>query len=203
MKNKKLVYIFVLVILVTAVLLFWKLNADRNYSNVSSAEAVDEIEKYGYILYENKNEYYKEVFKELKELLNSENVDDKKYAEIIAELFVVDFYSLDDKISNTDVGGIDFIYPPAKDKFVLKATDTIYKYVKSNVYGDREQELPIVKEVKINKNEQTIFKSDSISDEKSYNITVDISYEKDLEYPTSVTLTLIHSGNKIYIVEVK
>ena len=61
-------------------------------------------------------------------------------------MFVTDFYTLSTKVTNQDVGGLEFIYSKNKDNFKLKASDTLYKYIESNVYGDRKQKLPEVVE---------------------------------------------------------
>ena len=47
------------------------------------------------------------------------------------------------------------------------------------------------------------FESEKISDENAYEIEVEITYEKSLDYPTKVKITLVHNDNKLYIVEVK
>lgn len=164
---------------------------------------IDNIEKFGYVLYDNKSELYKTYFEQLKETLNQEEVNESKYAEILATLFVVDFYSLNNKVTNTDVGGLDFIHEQALETFRLKAQDTIYKYIESNVYGERKQKLPEVKNVTVVNIEQTKFESDVVSDELAYTVNLTIEYVEDLKYPKEVKLTIVHVEEKLYIVEVK
>ena len=164
---------------------------------------IDNIEKFGYVLYDNKSELYKTYFEQLKETLNQEEVNESKYAEILATLFVVDFYSLNNKVTNTDVGGLDFIHEQALETFRLKAQDTIYKYIESNVYGNRKQKLPEVKNVTVVNIEQTKFESDVVSDELAYTVNLTIEYVEDLKYPKEVKLTIVHVEEKLYIVEVK
>lgn len=198
--NKKA--IAVLLILMAVVVSIFIFNGKKK-EEVAVAKEVDAIEKYGYILYDNKTELYKEKFLELKEILNNNDLNEEDYAKKIAELFVVDFYDLDSKKTNTDIGGIDFILKSAKDEFILKAQDTIYKYVENDVYGERSQELPKVKKVISSEINKENFESEKINDQNAYIIKVDITYEKDLEYPTSVLITLVHDDNKLYITEVK
>jgi len=164
---------------------------------------IDNIEKFGYVLYDNKSELYKTYFEQLKETLNQEEVNEEKYVEILASLFVIDFYSLNNKVTNTDVGGLDFIHEQALETFRLKAQDTIYKYIESNVYGDRNQKLPEVKNVTIVKVEQTKFESNVVSDELAYTVNLKVEYVEDLKYPTEINLTIVHVEEKLYIVEVK
>lgn len=201
--NKKNIILAVLILIICLILFTFYINNKSSNKEVNEVKIVDNIEKYGYTLYDNKSSLYKEKFSELKEILNKEDFNEKEYAEKIAELFTIDFYDLNSKKTNTDIGGIDFIHKNAKDEFILAAKDTLYKYIESDVYGGRNQKLPEITTVVVSSIENVSFKSDKLSDEKSYEIKVDITYKEDLEYPTSVTLTLIHDENKLYIVEVK
>lgn len=164
---------------------------------------IDNIEKFGYTLYDNKSELYKTYFNKLKETLNQENIDEQKYAETIAELFVIDFYTLSNKVTNTNIGGVEFVHKEALETFTLAASDTMYKYIESNVYGERKQELPEVKEVTIANVLNQKFESEKVNDDLAYNVTLNIVYQKDLGYPKEVNLTLVHLENKLYVVEVK
>ena len=132
-----------------------------------------------------------------------DEVNDEEYAKIVSKLFVVDFYSLSDKVTSTDVGGLDFIYEKIKENFVLKATDTIYKNIQSNVYGDRKQELPKITGVEVKTITPKAVTIGDLTDQNGYTITVSITYAKDMGYPKEVTLTLVHVLKKLYIVEVK
>ena len=204
MKNKKVLCIIITTITILAIgTIIWFLFIKNNDKKATEIKAIDNIEKYGYVLYENRTELYKNKFNELKDTLNKEELDEKKYAELIAELFVIDFYTLDNKVTNTDIGGVDFIHPNGRENFMLKATDTIYKYIESNVYNERNQELPTVSNVIVKTNEQKEYETKNVKDKNSYVINLDIEYEKDLEYPTNVTVILVHDENKLYVVEVK
>ena len=207
MKKIKKYLIIVLVVLGVALLAF----GTYKYLNRGKKPVVDEVKEedkidtkeFDYVLYDNKSDLYKEYFSKLKEELLKDEVNEEEYAKIVSELFVIDFYSLQDKRTSTDVGGLDFIYEEMKENFILKATDTIYKYVESNVYGDRKQELPKVTAVEIKEATKTPVKFAKAQDEFGYKVVVTITYEKDLGFPKEVTLSLIHKESKLYIVEVK
>ena len=77
---------------------------------IEEAKVVSEIKKYGYVLKDNKPATYKKMFSELKEILESNKVDEDKYLRKITEMYIYDFYSLKDKDAKTDVGGVDFVY---------------------------------------------------------------------------------------------
>lgn len=205
-KSKILVLVLVLVAIILFIIAYIKIiHKEEPKQVIEEVKTVDNIQtkEFDYVLYDNKSDLYKEYFSKLKEELLKEEVNDEEYAKIIAELFVIDFYSLKDKNTSTDVGGLDFIYEGMKENFVLKATDTIYKYVESNVYGDRKQELPSIKSVNVEQIEKKQLKYNNISDENGYVVKVSIQYEKDMGYPKEVTLSLIHVESKIFIVEVK
>ena len=203
---KKIVIGIVVVLLVVIGAFFaYKLLHKEKKPVVEEVKKVDDIQtkEFDYVLYDNKSDLYKKFFAKLKEELLKEVVNEEEYAKIVSELFVIDFYSLSDKITSTDVGGLDFIYEEMKDNFVLKATDTIYKYVKSNVYGDRKQELPKIKSVEVKEIIKTPVATELVKDESGYKVSVTISYEKELGFPKEVVLTLVHKESKLYIIEVK
>ena len=142
-----LVFIFIFAFIGLGLFLSKKIIPKDNKKTENKVEKIDKIENYNYNLYKNSSKLYQKYYEELKKVLSEKEIDEEKYAKLIAELFIIDFYSLDTHITNQDVGGLDFIYSSIKENFSLKATDTIYKFVESNVYGDRKQKLPMVKEI--------------------------------------------------------
>lgn len=166
----------------------------------NSVEVLDKIEGYDYELNENDSAYFESLFVDLKKTLESEEVDEEKYASLVSQLFITDFYSLEYAINKNDVGGIQFIYKDYQNDFISKAKTSVYNYVENNIYGDRKQELPAVTEVIINsvETENYIFDND-VEDSNSYVVNVSVTYSKDLGYPTEITLVLIHNNNKLEV----
>lgn len=205
-KNVKKILVLLLVIVAIASFgfVYYKLT-HKPSSKVDDVKKEDEIQtkEFDYTLYDNKSDLYKEYFGNLKDELLKDEVNDEEYAKIISKLFIVDFYSLSDKVTSTDVGGLDFIYEPIKENFLLKATDTIYKNIQSNVYGDRKQELPKITSVEVKSIVAVPVTVDSINDINGYTVTLSLTYEKEMGYPKEVTLTLVHVEKEIYVVEVK
>ena len=117
----------------------------NNKKLATHAKKVDTIEGYNYSLYDTSTKVYENVFKELSKELTKASVDEKKYAELLAQLFIIDFYTLDNKLTNLNIGGVEFVHSDIVNNFKEKANATIYKYVQSNIYGDRKQKLPVVK----------------------------------------------------------
>ena len=149
-KNKDRYFLILIIIVLIVLILFYVKDAlkKENNNNVINVSVTETIESYDYTLKSNKSELYKTKFNELKNLLVTEYLEED-YLKLISEMFIIDFYTLDGKISNTDIGGIDFVYKNIKDNFSLKATETIYKYVENNLYSNHNLEFPIVKEVTV------------------------------------------------------
>ena len=89
-------------------------------TTVKKATVLTEIKEYGYTLKSNKSKAYKDEFNNLAELLKKDKVDEEEYAKELTKLFVLDFYTLSDKVANTDVGGTDFVHTDAKNNFLEK-----------------------------------------------------------------------------------
>ena len=140
-KNVKKIIIVILVLLLITVGVFAYLKYNHK-EETKEIKIVDNISKYGYKLKENKPEKYKTMFKELKEILNKDEVSEEEYVKKISELYIYDFYSLKDKLAKTDIGGVDFVHKDILENYLQNAQDTYYKYVESNLYSIRKQDLP-------------------------------------------------------------
>ena len=158
------------------------------------------LELYGYTLQESDTDIYKQEFDNLSNILNKKEIDFDEYAKSMCKLYVIDFYTLTNKISNTDIGGLEFVYPEYVSNFKLKAKDTLYKYIEVNYNGERTQSLPEVSDVTINNIEKDKYK---INEEEfeSYKLDVSWNYKEDLGYQKSSKFIIIKDGNKLYLVE--
>ena len=178
-------------------------NLDRDSGNVKNNKNVDKgisIKGFDYILYEDDIDIYKDEFKKLKKNLESSNKNYTEYAESISKMFVMDLYSLEAKKNMYDVGGVQFVYPDIRNNYKLNVTNTLYKYMKDNSDGKREQDLPMVKSVSIKNEDETKYK---IGEEEfsGYKINLDIEYVKYLEYDKSAEIILVKKDKYLYIVE--
>ncbi len=194
------ILLFVVIILVL-VFVGYKLTNKKTEDKKVKVE--DSLEEYGYVLNENETQYYKDLFKELKKVLNSDNVDEEKYATLVGQLFLADFYNLDNKITKNDIGGVQFVYTPYQSDFSKFAVESIYHYVENSLYEKRNQELPIVTSVDITNIKQTSFDYQEKTDEEAWTFNYKINYEKDLGYQTEGTMTLVHNEKKLEIVDLK
>lgn len=204
--KRNLIIVLVLVIAIIVGVLSIKLLVPKDKEKVKEYKVLDKLDKYGYQLKENKTKKYKEMFNELKEILNADKVDEEKYAEKISEMFIYDFYSLEDKAAKTDIGGVDFIYQQAMDNFLQTAQNTYYKYVESNIYGNRNQSLPMVDDTKIELGEiervEFAVGDTNVDDAYKINVTWDYTSGEFDDYQKEAEVVLVSDGKKLNIVEV-
>lgn len=203
-KKPKRILIGILVVVAVAAIAYVAINTFGG-KEVKEAKVLKTIKKYGYTLKDNKTKRYQEMFAELDKILKKDPVDEEKYAKQITKMFIYDFYSQEDKSAKTDVGGTDFIYQANLENFLENAEDTYYKYVESNIYGDRKQDLPVVDEITIDSVEQTEFAYGETADENAYEVKVSWTYTDDdfSDYQSEATLTFIHEGIKLSLAELK
>lgn len=199
-----LITLLIILFIITSIMLYklYKDTLGKN-SSINNVEILDSMDEHGYNLTENHTKYFKKLYYELKDLFDKNDYEEDEYAKLIAKMFVADFYDLNSKLNKSDVGGVQFIYSSYREDFKNYASDStgIYYYIKNNIYGDRNQKLPIVKEVEIVSIENTIFTFSNIVDNNAYKIDLTVVYEENMGYPTTVQVILLHVGEKLEIVE--
>lgn len=199
--KKKVILILIVLIILISMGVYVYFNFFKGNSKVEEkTKVVDSIKKYGYTVSDNDTKLFKTKFKELKRLLNKDKIDNKKYSELVAELFIIDFFSLDNKITKNDIGGVQFVYDNYKTSFIDKARDEFYKYVKNNLNDDRTQELPVISTIKVKSSEKVsldnVFKKDELKNiEEAYKIELSWTYQKDLGYQKEATLIVVKDGD--------
>lgn len=200
---RRVAIVVIIGIIILGLLIFGviKLMSPKEKKQEQPVKVVDTLENYGYTLDDNETSYYNELFTQLKEELNKKEVDEEVYAKLISQLFVADFFNLDNKVTKNDIGGIQFVYKDYQDDFKKYATTGMYHHVENNLYGDRKQELPVVTNVEVTNVNKSSFKYFNNTDSSAYVIDVLITYEKDLGYQTSATLTLVHVENRLEVVK--
>ena len=164
---------------------------------------VSRIDGYDYYIESNATKIYKKYYEQLSEEIKDNKIDEEEYAKLISKLFSIDYYTLNNKITNKDIGGVQFIHSDLKESFIEESSKTVYKYVKENLYGTRKQKLPEVEDVDIVSIENIKYKNGSYKDNDGYKVKVNIKYSKAVGYPDTLELYLIHEDNKLVIVEIK
>lgn len=159
----------------------------------------DTIKGYDYTLKSNATKLYEDEFKALKANLEGD-INYDEYAVSVAKLFVIDLYTINNKINKYDTGGTSFIYPDGRDNYKLNVQDTIYKYVEDNTNGKRTQNLPEVSSVIVKDSKKDTYKIGDNSFE-AYKINLEWSYVQDLGYDKTGEIILIKKDKNIYVVE--
>lgn len=201
-KNKLFYFVMISLILIVIIVIGVKFTFEflvKDDKNVVTKKELDSLELYGYTLDDYDSALYKEYFNDLKSTLNSEEVNYEDYAKEIVKLFVSDFYTLDNKLTSSDIGGVEFIPSDMVENFKMHAGDTMYNHVKTNIYGDRVQELPIVKKVDVT-NLESITYTYKDKEYSGYKVSASWEYQEDLGYKNNEIFTLIKDNNKLYIV---
>ena len=197
-KNKKVLALLILIGVILFGYLIFRVHND--FFKKQDKTVVDSIGLYGYTLEKTDTKLYENYFKELSKILNEKTIDYEKYAEYLSKLFIVDTFTLNNKLASTDIGGTEFIHPDLKENFKENMGNNMYRNIQVNLDGKRQQELPIVKDVTV----------DTIKEEKvkynnkeydGYKVKANIEYEKDLGYQTEIELTLIKDDKILYIIK--
>lgn len=198
-KDKKIIALFIITGVLLFILLFIKIYFDF-FNNDTGKEKIDSIGFYGYSLQKSDTEIYETYYKELSDTLNQDSVDYNNYAKLISKLFLIDLFTLDNKLGSTDIGGLEFLHKDLRDNFKENMGNGMYSFVKMNLDGERKQELPIVKDVMIDDVFETKYTYNKV-EYPSYLITATIEYEKDLGYQKNIKLTIIKDDKILYVVK--
>ena len=198
-ESKKVIIIFVIIGVVLFGFLGYKVYNDFIKNNSVNKKLMS-LDLYGYTLSENDSTLYKDNFKELESVLNEKPINYEEYAKLISKLFVIDVFTLDNKLASTDIGGLEFLHKDIKENFSENMGATLYKNVESNLDGKRNQELPKVSNVTVD----NILDTKYTYNEKEYDayiVTLSYEYEKDMGYQNNIKLTIINDNEILYIVK--
>ena len=160
------------------------------------------LKLYGYNLKDRDSELFSTNFKELEKVLNEDNIDYSKYAELLSKLFVIDVFTLNNKLTSTDIGGLDYLHKNLRDNFKENLGASLYKNVESNLDGTRTQKLPEVSSVNVIEIKETKYTYNK-EEYEGYLVKLSWEYVEDLGYEKSIELTLIRDNGKLYIVKGK
>lgn len=200
-KSTKKAMIIILIAIIFVLGVYYVIDNFTGRTPVNTkVKVIGKIEDFGYNLEENETKLYKDLFKDLTNELKKEEIDYENYAELVSKLYIADFYNLENKITKNDVGGTQFIHTSAQENFLVKAKDTMYKNIKSNVYGDRRQELPVVSKISLEDVKEGTFKINE-KEVDSYIVTLKWTYEKDLGYDKEKEIVLVREDKKLSIVQ--
>lgn len=200
-KKYKRILIIILIVVLLAIISFviYKILLN-NKTEEEVVNVVDSISEYGYNLDDRDTELMKSTYEELKNILNSDEIDYELYASALAKLFVIDLFTMDNKINKYDVGSTEYVYPDALENFKLNVEDTLYKHMENNSSGKRKQDLPEVSSIEVLSTETGEYTIEENSFD-SYIVNLSWQYVSDLGYDNNALITLINLDNKLYVVE--
>ena len=158
------------------------------------------LDLYGYTLSKSDTDLYKDNFKTLEAILNEKPINYSDYAKQVSKLFIIDVFTLTNKVSSTDIGGLEFLHKKLKENFKENMGATLYKNVEVNLDGNRTQELPEVSKIEATEITETKFTYGEVEYD-AYLVTLNWEYKKDLGYAKSMKLTLIKDSDKLYVVK--
>lgn len=199
-KKYKILLIVIIILIVLIVASIIVLNVFNNSSPTEPVKVVDSIDEFGYTLDDRDTELMKSTYNELKNVLTQDEINYEDYAEVLAKLFVIDLFTMDNKVNRYDVGSTEYVYPDSVDNFKTNVEDTIYKTMENNSDGKRRQNLPEVSSIGDTSVETSTFEIDETTYD-SYVVSLNWSYETNLGYDEFATITLIELDNKLYVVE--
>ena len=198
-KYKYPLLILILVIIIIIGLIVFKMFFTKSEVK-NNVKVIDSIVDFSYTLDERDTTLMKDTYKELKRVLKEKDINYEEYASILARLFVIDLFTMDNKINKYDVACLEYVYPDNVDNFKTNVEDTIYKTIEDNTYDKRTKKLSVVSSVNVTDVSTNTFK---INEEEvpSYVVTLNWDYENDLGYDKNATITLVKKDKKLYVVE--
>ena len=199
MKNKVILFLCILIFVYAAGGTIYYIATREKKDDKPIVTNKDTIKGYDYTLKSNATKLYEDEFKALKANLEGD-INYNEYAVSVAKLFVIDLYTINNKINKYDTGGASFVYPDGRDNYKLNVQDTIYKYVEDNTNGKRTQNLPEVSSVIVKDSKKDTYKIGDNSFE-AYKINLEWSYVQDLGYDKTGEIILIKKDKNIYVVE--
>ncbi len=201
--KKKLDVLIIIIFIIIGICLFG-FTIYTGYNSIlkpkTATKQLRSLELYGYTLKESDGKLFSSTFKELEKTLNEDSINYNKYAELLSKLFVIDVFTLNNKLTGTDIGGLEYLHKDLKENFKENMGATLYKNVENNLDGKRTQKLPEVKEVNVTNIEEVkvTYKSEEYD---AYKVLLNWEYVEDLKYEKSITLTMIKDNGKLYIIK--
>lgn len=203
-KNTKILIalIIILILMVIGGVLYFCVFKKQPSEEIPQKEVIvtNTIDEYGYTLEDRDTELFKEKFEELKNLLQNSDFNEETYRTLVSELFIIDFFTIKNKISRYDIGGLEYVYPEALESFKSVAESSIYKTVENNLDDTRSQDLPVVTAIEVTEMNETTFTMPDETEVNGYRVALSWEYEEDLGYDTSGVLILIPDGQKMSVV---
>lgn len=161
-------------------------------------EVVELVGNEIYVSPENPSNAYALAFNELSQAIVDK--DHQAIAQSVVKCFAFDFYSLQGKSDENDVGGLTYLPDDRSEEFKSYATTHYYKHISDIVNEYGETSLPQVKSVVI---DDTVEKSFTYQENSysGYEISATLAYEKTMldetTLKTKIQASVINLGGEI------
>lgn len=147
-----------------------------------------------YAVPEDPTDYQVKLYNKLTKALTKE--DDEKTASLVAQNFAYDFFSLKNKESSMDVGGLTYLPEDRQEDFKTFASSYVYGNYAVIAKEEGKSELPLVKSIKV---------SEIVAGEFNYTVFVPGNMETGVEAHEEegtydgwqVTLALTYEDTKV------
>lgn len=198
-KYKKIIAVLVIIlVLVFGAFAYYKFFKSKPVDTpIKEVKVTNTIENYGYNLEDRDTALYKEKYEKLKDILSQEEYDKDEYIKTISEMFIIDLFTIDNKISRYDVGGVEFMYSKAQASFKASVENSLYKTVENDLEDNRIQQLPVVSSIEVTNYEPTTYEMPDKTIVDGYKVNLSWQYEKDLGYDDTGVLIVIPDDNKM------
>ncbi len=195
--------LFLFILLIAGGLIYFAIKPNNKTKN-EQKKVVDTIDNFEYTVSENATKLFKSEFKKLKNELSKDEINNEEYASLVSKLFIIDFFTLDNKATKNEVGGVQFVYDNYRKTFIDKARDEFYKYVRNNLNNDRTQKLPVVSSIEVTscekKEASSLLKGDEFSQiDEAYEVNLTWEYEEDLGYQKTGKVVIIKNNDKLVV----
>ncbi len=205
MKKKLLIPLIIILLITVGVsyYIFIYKESDNDSGNNNNNETT-EVTAGIYKLVNKPTKYQKEIFNELKEILESENYEEEDLAVSLVKNFIVEFYTLSN-VESKDVRATQFISDDLKERFVAFGSD-VYTYY---AYYENKDDLE-VESIEVTDTEKISYDyKDDLGEIESkdnldgYEITVNWKYKDNSEHESAVTIVKWDDNYSIVKVENK
>ena len=171
--------------------------SNKQDEETTKEEKIEITENAVYLVPDEPTSYMKTAYDEVSDALRQSDAEAE--AQAVAKLFVADFFTLSNKDSDTDIGGLNYVPSETYEDMETYARFYFYNNYSSIVAELGKEELPTVKEVTVKETTPAQITYGNTNYD-GYQVSVDIAYDdtKASDLKTSATLSIIKMDDYDY-----